>query len=238
MTLFLLPNLLDLEGAHRDFLPESVDRAVGSLQGLIVESEKEGRRFLKRFLPERFREIPLKLLNEHSSTEEIQELLLPLLRGEIWGVVSDCGLPCLADPGSALVFAARQKGIKVETFAGPSSLIFALLLSGLSGQAFAFHGYLEREEELLVKKIAILEKRAQSEKSTQIFIEAPYRNQKLLERLLSILNEKTLLSVAWDLTMPTQTVVTQSVKAWKASPLPSIDKHPAIFLIFNRDSNR
>lgn len=232
MTLFLFPNLLSDEGDHRDFLPASVDRAVSTIDGLIAESEKGARAYLRRFsfsAPKTFRDIPIRLLNEHTRSEELVDLLSPLLKGETWGLISDCGLPCLADPGATLVKQAREKGIKIEAFVGPSSLILALMLSGLPAQRFAFHGYLDRDPR---KQISHLEKRAKEEKATQLFIEAPYRSQKLLEQLIATLSSSTMLCVAWDLTMPSQQVISQSVAKWKIGPTPILEKHPTVFLIY------
>jgi len=232
--LLLLPNLLDEEGAAEAFLPASIFQAVPHIDGLIAESEKGGRKFLKRFTfpaPKTFRDVPIALLNEHTTGKELERLLSPLIKGECWGVVSDCGLLCLADPGAKLVQSARQLGIEMEAFVGPSAIIMALLLSGFSGQSFAFHGYLEREASKLKGQIQLLEKRAQQEKSTQIFIEAPYRNQKLLEYLLAVLQDKTRLCFACDLTMSSQEVFVKTVAAWKKATLPFLDKRPAVFLV-------
>ncbi len=234
--LLLFPNLLDETLSHELFLPVSVDRAVSTIDGLIAESPKGGRAFLRRFsFPEAkdWREIPIKLLNEHTKKEEIEELMLPLKKGERWGLVSDCGMPCLADPGAQIVLRAHELGIKVETFSGPSSLLFALVLSGLPAQNFAFHGYLEKERERLIEQIKRLEQRSAKERATQLFIETPYRSQKMLESLVSTLQERTLLSVAWDLTLPTQNVLTQPISSWKKKPLPNLEKKPAVFLFFS-----
>ena len=222
--LFLLPNLLDKEAEHQLFFPISVDRAVASLQGIIAENEKEARAYLKRFNAP-FREFPIRLLNEH--TQDIEELLTPMRNGETWGLISDAGLPVLADPGYLLVRRARILGIGVTAFIGPSSIVLALMLSGLPAQRFAFHGYFPYEPGQVLKK---LEERSKEEKATQIFMEAPYRNEKFLGTLLATLSDQTVLSVAWDLTMPTQGVETYLIKEWKKRPLPSIHKHPAVFL--------
>ncbi len=224
--LLLLPNLLSEETSHELFLPASVGRAVQSLDGLIAESAKSGRRFLRLFCPERFREIPIELLNEHTLDSQIDRLLIPLQEGKTWGLVSDCGLPCLADPGAKLVSRARRLGIAIEAFAGPSAIIFALLLSGLSAQSFAFHGYLEKDQERLAVQLLNLQK----QKSTHVFIEAPYRNQKMLEQLMKILSDETWLCVAWDLTLKTQGVISLPVRMWKKGSLPDIQKKPAVFL--------
>lgn len=227
MALYLLPNLLAEEANPELFLPASVAHAVRTLDGLIAESEKGGRHYLRHFLPQ-FRDLPLRLLNEHTQIAELEELIAPCVRGETWGVVSDQGLPCLADPGADLVALAHRKKVPVEVFAGPSSLIFALMLSGLSAQAFAFHGYLEREAEPLKKQIKALEERSQH--STQVCIEAPYRSQKLLETFVSLLHPNTRLCIASDLTLPTQLVLSQPIRTWKAAPLPSLKGKPTVFL--------
>lgn len=230
-VLILLPNLL---GEHRHaevFLPASVGKAVKTLDGLIAESDAEGRRYLKRFETKKpAMEIPIALFNEHTPDDQLDFLLGPILAGERWGLVSDAGLPCIADPGSKLVLRARQKGIPIQAFVGPSSILMALMLSGLPGQKFFFHGYLDKKPEARKKQIKQLADQARTEKATQIFMEAPYRNRHTLESLVLSLPETAFLSVAWDLTLPTQGVVTQSVQQWKKSSLPNIDKKPAIFL--------
>lgn len=227
-ALLLLPNVLGDVAHHELFLPASVDKAVESLDGLIAESEKGGRRFLSRFKHEKkTHDIPLALLNEHTKKDEIDFLLEPIRKGERWGLISDAGLPCIADPGHDLVFRARNSGILVQAFNGPSSILLALMLSGLPGQNFTFNGYPIMESAPMLRK---LEKRSQEEKTTQIFIEAPYRSQKFLEALLENLDDSTLLATAWDLTLPTQGVVSQPVALWKKSPLPNLVKKPAIFL--------
>lgn len=233
-TLLLLPNVLGEEAAHELFLPASVDRAVQTLDGLIAESPKGGRTFLRRFSfppPKTFADIPIELLNEHTPEDQIDPLLQPILRGERWGLVSDAGLPCLADPGAKCVYRARELGIAIEAFVGPSAMTLALMLSGLSGQAFTFHGYLEREPSLRVKEIQALQVASLKKGSTQIFIEAPYRTPKMLETLLKTLSDATLLCVAWDLTLPTQGVICQPIRLWKKKALPLLDKKPAVFLV-------
>lgn len=231
--LYLFPNLLADVEAHRAFLPASVDAAVAQITGLIAENEKEGRRFLRRFAftpPKTFRDITIRLLNEHSTDRDKKELLEEIRKEGIWGLVSDCGMPCLADPGADLVLMAREQGIAVETFAGPSSIIFALVLSGLGGQHFTFHGYLPKEEASLVKELKRLEMLSLKEGSTHLFIETPYRNQRLLEKMLATLQEKTWLSIACDLTLESQSVQTKRIGNWKKS-IPNIDKRPAVFVL-------
>jgi 16S rRNA (cytidine1402-2'-O)-methyltransferase len=223
--LVLLPNLLDETLPHEPFLPLSVGQTVASLQGLIAESEKAARRYLRRFLShDEMTKVPLRLLNEH--TKELASLLTPLLAGEIWGLISDAGLPCIADPGADLVWLAHQRHVDVQTFVGPSSLIMALQLSGLSGQQFAFHGYLPREGLELEAKIKELEKG----RGTQMWIEAPYRSAKMLEMLLKILQPQTRLCVAVQLTSLNQRVVSQTVALWRGMDF-VLGKEPAVFLM-------
>jgi 16S rRNA (cytidine1402-2'-O)-methyltransferase len=230
-ALLLLPNLLGEVRHHEPFLPQSVDKAVASLDGLIAESETAGRRYLKRFKTEKLpQEIPIAQFNEHTPADQIDFLLEPVVKGERWGLVSDGGLPCVADPGSTLVKRARQLGLNVQAFVGPSSIMMALMLSGLPGQRFAFQGYLDKEPEGRKAQIRNLEAAAKKEGITQIFIEAPYRNQYLLEALVETLSDETELCVAWDITLQTQGILSQPVKHWKKSPLPTLDKRVAIFL--------
>lgn len=228
MTLYLLPNLLYKQAPHEEQLPISVDRAVSQLQGLIAESEKEGRFYLKRFGRD---SLPLMILDEHFRFENLERLLKPLKMGETWGLVSDAGLPCLADPGALLVRHARQMGIAVKACVGPSALYLSLLLSGFDGQRFAFHGYLAREENKRRAELKQLEQRALRDQATQLFMEAPYRNQTLLNAALSVLSPRTWLAVAVDLTAPTESVYTDTIENWRKKTLPELNKRPAIFLI-------
>lgn len=231
-ALLLLPNLLAEHKHHEIFLPASVDRAVQTIDGLIAESETGGRRFLGRFKTQKpANEIPIALLNEHTPDGDLDFLLAPIRKGERWGLVSDAGMPCIADPGAKLVWRARQSGIAVQAFVGPSSITLALMLSGLSGQRFTFHGYLDKEPEKRQHQIRRIEHTARTDNYTQIFIETPYRNKHTLQSLLETLSDNTLLCVAWDLTMPTQGIVSQSVALWKKSPPPNLDKKNAIFLV-------
>lgn len=231
-ALLLLPNLLGEMRHHELFLPESVERAVQSLDGLIAESEQGGRRFLSHFeIEKKPHLVPLSLLNEHTSDKDLDFLLEPIKKGERWGLISDGGLPCIADPGSKLVAKARKSGIAVQAFVGPCSFILALMLSGFSGQKFAFHGYLSKEPEDRQKAIRQLEKRAKEESATQIFMEAPYRCHHLFQTLLQTLSDEMQLCVAVDLTLPTQKVMVEKVGTWKKLPPPNLEKKPAVFLI-------
>lgn len=231
--LILLPNVLEESLPADPFLPASIAATIGQLDGLIAESEKSARRYLRRFLShEKMASLPLRLLNEHTAPKEIEALLKPVIEGQTWGVVSDAGLPCIADPGAELVAAARRSNIDIEAIAGPCSLILALQLSGFSGQRFCFHGYLPRDAEELEKKIKDLEKRAKEE--TQIWIEAPYRSAKMLDALKIWLQPATRLCVAVNLTTPSQRVASHPIHQWKSLPF-EIGKEPAVFLIFRND---
>lgn len=230
-ALLLLPNLLGDHRHHELFLPASVDKAVATLDGLIAESETGGRRYLGRFKTEKpASEIPIAVYHETSKDEEINFFLEPIVKGERWGFVSDAGIPCVADPGARLVRRARQLGINVQAFSGPSSIMLGLMLSGMSGQRFSFHGYLDKDQQGRQKQIRDLENTSRKESVTQVFIEAPYRNKHLLESLVEKLADDMWLCVAWDLTMPTQGVLSQPVALWKKSPLPNLDKKNAIFM--------
>jgi 16S rRNA (cytidine1402-2'-O)-methyltransferase len=230
-ALLLLPNLIGDHPHHELFLPASVDKAIASCDGLIAESAQAGRRYLARFSTKKpTHEIPIALYNKHTPDHDIDFLLEPIKKGERWGFVSDAGLPCIADPGSKLVFRARQLGIYIQAFSGPSSILIALMLSGLSGQHFNFHGYLEKDFQKLKVKLKLLEKRSKEEEATQIFMETPFRNQQTLKIVLETLNDNTMLCLAWNLTLPTQGTVTQTIAVWKKSPLPNLDNCNALFL--------
>jgi len=231
-ALLLLPNLLGDFPHHEPFLPSSVDKAVLSLDGLIAESPQAGRRYLSRFktkLP--VEEIPIALFNEHTLDNDLDFLLEPIKKGERWGFVCDAGLPCIADPGSKLVRRARQTGLAIQAFVGPSSIMLSLMLSGLPGQCFNFHGYLDSKPEKRRQELVLLEQSSKKKGSTEIFIETPYRNKHMMETLFSTLHDDTWVSIASDLTLNTQSVVTQPISAWKKCTPPNLDKKPAIFLI-------
>lgn len=230
-TLYLFPNLLGKHLYHEPWLPCSIDKAVLDIDGLIAESAQGGRSFLNRFRTKKKpSSLPLGIFNEHSREEDVDFLLEPLLSGEHWGFVSDCGLPCIADPGSSLVFRARQKGILVKAFSGPSSITLAIMLSGLPSQSFSFHGYVKRNVNERKRAILELERRSRADEATQVFIEAPYRSEKTIRNFVEILDESTRLCAAWDLTMPTQGIVCQDVSLWRKNPLPNLRKKPTVFL--------
>jgi 16S rRNA (cytidine1402-2'-O)-methyltransferase len=206
---------------------------MGSLDGLIAESERAGRMFLSRFETKKpAKDIPIALLDKHASKADLDFLLEPLVEnGECWGVLSDAGLPCVADPGAPLVARARQCGVDVEAHSGPSSIMLSLMLSGFGGQQFVFHGYIARQPEQRKKELLRLEQLSGQGLGTQIFIEAPYRNQATLEAMVKELAPETRLCVCWDLSTDDEGVVSQSIEAWRQHELPDIHKRPATFLV-------
>lgn len=226
MTLHLLPNLLCDSCDHRLFLPAHVDVVMTTLDGLIAESVSGGRRYLKRFTTKRPpHEMPIALVGEDPDF-----LLEPIQGQQQWGLVSDAGLPCLADPGAALVRRAQQLHLPIQTYPGPSSITMALVLSGLPAQSFTFHGYLPKEPTHRKQTLIVLEKRSEEERSTQIFIEAPYRNAHTFAACLEFLHPQTWMTVGVELTAPTQFLDTRRIAEWRVHPL-TLTKTPAIFLI-------
>lgn len=230
-TLYLVPTPLG-DGDFAWVIPESVKACVARLNYFVVEHPKTARKFLKQMECEvPLQEIKMQVLDEHTLPQEILSLLEPLLVGNDVGLLSEAGCPAVADPGAGLVRAAHQKGIKVVPFVGPSSILLALMASGLNGQQFAFNGYLPVKNEARISRILALEKLSMTQNQTQIFIETPYRNQKLLELLTQTCKDSTNICVACDITLPSELIMTKTVKAWKHA-LPDINKRPAIFLLY------
>lgn len=217
-----------LGGAAADALPASAIATVRTLRHFVVEDAKSARAFLKDIGSDP-KEAQVSEINEKSN---IQDLILPLHEGTSVGLLSEAGCPAIADPGAALVAAAQEAGIRVVPLVGPSSIVLALMASGLEGQRFAFCGYLPRETQERAKKIRELEARSRRERETQIFIETPYRNDVLLAALLEALSEKSLLCVATDLTLSSERIRTQTVSRWRAAR-PAIGKRPTVFLLLS-----
>jgi len=227
-TLYLLPNLLCDEASIASSLPPNIHEIIQKLDGVISESEKPARRFLGHF---KRASLPQKLLNEHTDLKELPELLQPLLEGKNLGLLSDAGLPCIADPGAELVRLARQKNIPIQAIVGPSSIFLALMLSGLGGQRFSFHGYLPRDAAPRQEAIRRLERNSRKEASTELFMEAPYRNQELLKALIETLEPTTELALCTDLTAPTESVIVKSIAEFRKDGLPEINKRPTVFVL-------
>lgn len=173
------------------------------------------------------------ILNAHSKPDDLTALLQPLLSGQDVGLLSEAGCPAIADPGSDLVRMAHDEKIPVIPLVGPSSIILALMASGLNGQCFCFNGYLPVEKHARALQIAVLEKRSIKHNQTQIFIETPYRNQDLLEHIVQTCRDDTDLCIAAHLTAASEMIATKTIKAWKQK-LPDIHKIPTIFLLQNR----
>jgi 16S rRNA (cytidine1402-2'-O)-methyltransferase len=230
-TLYLIPVTLGDDNINA-VLPADVISIAQQLDTFVVESEKSARHFLSTIKTNKpVRELSLNLLNEHTEDKEIPALLAPLLAGKDIGLMSDAGCPGVADPGARLIELAHQKGIRVVPFVGPSSILLSLMASGLNGQQFAFLGYLPVDKTLRNQKIKEIEKRSLTHKETQLFIETPYRNQHMLEAILSTCQPNTRLSVACDISLNTEMIATKTIATWKKIPLPDLHKRPTIFLL-------
>ncbi len=224
--LILLPNLLD-ELADIDlYFPKKLKDIILSLDGLIAENEKNARRYLLRFVDkEKLQKMQIRLLNEHTEDDEILDLSKQI-EHKNFALISDVGLPCIADPGSKLV---RLLNDKIEAYPGPSCVFLALMLSGLNAQRFAFQGYLPRKSDELIRKIKDLERQSRQNKITQIFIEAPYRSDKMLNFLIKYLKKDTTLCVATNLTSKNQKIVRKKIDLFKKQKF-LIGKNPTVFL--------
>ncbi|MGX8712255.1 MAG: SAM-dependent methyltransferase [bacterium] len=214
-------------------LPLANEALLASCRTFIVEELRTARRFLKKAgYPYPIDNTVFHVLNEHTTHEEIGEYLDAIERGENIGLLSEAGLPCVADPGAMITKVAQRRGIEVVPLVGPSSLMLALMASGFNGQSFAFVGYLPVDKGKRAAAIRHLEERLHREHQTQIFIEAPYRNNQMLEALASTLNPRTMVCVATDLTLPTQYIRSLPSGKWKTEKA-KIDLHKrnTVFLI-------
>lgn len=232
-ALYLIPVTLG-ETEYQKVLPEYNKRIICGIKNFIVENRRSAIRFLK--LADSSIDIDsleFLELNEHSDLAKISNYLDPLLKKKLpMGIISEAGCPAVADPGAAVVEMAQKKNLKVVPLSGPSSMIMAVMASGLNGQSFAFNGYLPVKPNERAAKIRQLENRAWNEKQTQLFIEAPYRNLKMLESILNSCRNETRVCVAAGLTTEQEFIRTLSVAEWKKSNEPPINKIPAIFLIY------
>ena len=230
-TLFLIPVPLGATSPAA-ILPLTVCDQAAALDYFVAENAKSARAFLKA-LPCKspLQEITIAELNEHTPAAAVPALLDPLLAGHHVGLVSEAGCPAVADPGARLVALAHDAGIRVVPLIGPSSILLALMGSGLSGQSFSFHGYLPAKEDQRQKKIVALERNSRAESRTQIFIETPYRNIKMLQSLLAICAPGTRICTASDLTLDSESIMTRTVADWKKIGLPEIDRRPTVFLL-------
>jgi 16S rRNA (cytidine1402-2'-O)-methyltransferase len=231
-NLYLVPTVLG-ETPVTDVLPEKTITIIHSLNHFIVEELRTARRFLRAAGVKKSFDsgITLSVFNEHTAPDAVEDCLSPLFQGHDVGILSEAGVPCVADPGSPLIQAAHSKGVRVIPLTGPSSILLALMASGFNGQNFTFHGYLPVEDDQRSKKLREIEKAAREKDQTQIFIETPYRNQKMFDAILHVCSPGTRLCIAVDLTLPEEMVLTKTVKDWKGKT-PDIQKRPAVFLLY------
>ncbi|MCC8187548.1 MAG: SAM-dependent methyltransferase [Bacteroides sp.] len=231
-ALYLVPVLLGDTDPER-VLPAWNREVILSVKHFIVEDVRSARRFLKKI----DREIDIDsltfyTLNKHTSPEEISGFLRPLEQGLSMGVISEAGCPAIADPGADVVALAQRKGIKVVPLVGPSSILLAVMGSGFNGQSFAFHGYLPIEPGERAKRLKQLEQRMLTEDQTQLFIETPYRNQKMIGEILRTCCPQTKLCIAAGLTCEEEYIRTRTVKEWQKEGMPDLTKVPCIFLLY------
>ncbi|MEP7330165.1 MAG: SAM-dependent methyltransferase [Betaproteobacteria bacterium] len=230
-TLYLVPNLLGVV-APIDVLPERTLAVARRLTHWVVETEKPARAFLKAVgVNAPIASLDIRPLGDARDAAALERLLAPAGVGADIGLLSDAGCPGVADPGAMLVAAAHTHGISVVPLVGPSSLLLALMASGMNGQQFAFHGYLPVPATERANALRRLEDESRQRRCTQLFIETPYRNTAMLTTIVATLRSETIVCVAADLTLPTQSIIRQPVAAWRRTELSTFDKRPAIFLL-------
>ena len=228
--LYLIPTTLG-DSKITDVIPELVTNTINNIDHYIVENVRTARRYLKKAgIISPIDDLHFFELNKHTSPSEINEYLKPIKENKNIGLISEAGVPGVADPGAEIVKLAHQNKIDVVPLTGPSSILLSLMASGFNGQSFAFVGYLPIKSNERSKKLSFLEKRSQSEDQTQMFIETPYRNQKLFDDLLTFCSNNTMLCIACDITLENEFIKTKSIADWKKNK-PSINKRPTIFLI-------
>ncbi len=233
-SLFLIPVTLGETPVSR-VLPEYNAGVISGIKHFIVENIRSARRFLKASVPSiDIDTLTFYELNEHTDPKTIGGYLDPITKkGMDMGVISEAGCPAVADPGALVVEMAHKKNVRVVPLSGPSSMIMAVMASGFNGQSFAFNGYLPVKPGERSAKIRLLEGRAWKENQTQLFIEAPYRNLKMLETLVSVCRKDTRLCIAAGITCEEEYIHTHSIEEWKKIPEPPINKVPAIFLLYH-----
>ena len=230
-TLYLIPVPLG-PSAPQESLTPGVLATIRPLGHFVVEQAKTARAFLKAAGTDKpLQELELKELNEHTKSDALSDLLAPLRAGLDVGLLSEAGCPAVADPGANLVALAQQENIRVVPLIGPSSLLLALMASGLNGQRFAFQGYLPAKEAERTKALHDLESESRKRSQTQMFIETPYRNRAMFDAILATCQPGTRLTVATDLTQPGETIRTQTVQHWKKQTPPDIERRPSVFLL-------
>lgn len=228
--LYLIPTTLG-EMNPEEVLPVTIKRTLDFINHYIVENEKTARRFIKSVHPEKKQpDLQISVLNKHTETQEHLEFIQPLLNGQNVGLMSEAGCPGVADPGAVIVKLAHERGIQVIPLVGPSSILLAVMASGMNGQSFAFNGYLPIDKGEKKSALKNFEKLSFDKNQSQLFIETPYRNNKLLEDLLATLQPNTNLCIACDITLPTEYIKTLAVKDWKKQKV-DLHNRPCIFII-------
>ncbi|MBI4945634.1 MAG: SAM-dependent methyltransferase [Bacteroidetes bacterium] len=227
-VLYLIPVPIADEEENSDLLYPLLEQTVNSLNEFIVEDLKTARRSLRKIkFKGEFDKAVFHLLNEHTDVKSIESFLASAEKGKNIGLMSEAGMPCIADPGSNIVRLAHKKNIKVVPLYGQSSIVLALAASGLNGQIFCFHGYLPKDQVNRKRKLKDIEKR----EGAQIFIETPYRNNHLLSDIIETCSPEILLCLAMNVTGKSEMILTKSIALWKKSELPNLDKQPTVFLL-------
>jgi len=228
--LYLIPIPLG-DNDPMEVLPFTVQRAIESLDHYVVENEKTARRFIKKIAPEKPQpSLHLRTLNKHTEVQEHRSMIQPCLEGISVGLMSEAGCPGVADPGAVIVKLAHELGIQVIPLVGPSSILLALMASGMNGQSFAFNGYLPIDKSEKKTTLKYWERLSLERNQSQLFIETPYRNNKLMDDLMQTLHPNTLLCVAADITLPTEYIKTLRIADWKRNKV-DLDKRPTLFIL-------
>ncbi|MDR0420605.1 MAG: SAM-dependent methyltransferase [Prevotellaceae bacterium] len=227
--IYIIPSTLG--DSDIDIIPQKTIDTIRNIRYFIVEDIRTARRYLSKIkMPVKIDELIFSELNEHTKSSEIPELLVHVFQGYDTGIISDAGVPCVADPGVAVIDYAHKKNIDIVPLVGPSSILLALMAAGMNGQNFAFAGYLPVKEQQRCQRIQFLEKRSKHENQAQIFIEAPYRNMQLFKSFISICNPSTKLCIAANITLADEFIKTMTVKEWQKAT-PDINKKPCIFIL-------
>ena len=229
--LYLIPTTLGETENPFDVLPQTIKRSIELMDYYIVENEKTARKFIKSVCPEKVQaSLKLSALNKHTQKSEYSEMIQACLEGINVGLMSEAGCPGVADPGAVIVKLAHEKGIQVVPLVGPSSILLAIMASGMNGQSFTFNGYIPIDASEKKSALKGLEKLSMDKNQSQIFIETPYRNNKMLEDILNALHPETHLCVATDITLPTEYIKTMRVVNWKKAKV-DLHNRPTIFII-------
>lgn len=227
--LYLIPSEMG-EQSPEWLFPNRNMEVIRNVKYYVVENERTSRRFIKKVCPDvTIDDIVFYEINKHAPSEQVAEMMKPLYEGHDMGVISEAGMPCIADPGNLIVAEAHAHGVQVVPLVGPNSIIMALISSGFNGQNFAFHGYVPIKEERK-KMLQTWESLAQRTGQTQIFMETPYRNQQLFNDLKAVLRPTTKLCIATDITLPTESIRSMTIAEWKRVDI-DIQKRPSIFLL-------